>query len=504
MESSYPGPQTCPAEGLATGVAGLDEVLGGGLARERLYLVLGESGAGKTTLGLQFLLEGVRQGEPCLYVSFAETTAEIAALASSHGWSLGELEVYEFPAEGRDRGMQTILLPAEVELQELLRPLLDAIDRRKPCRTVIDSMSELRLLAKDPLRFRQQVLQLKRRLTQHGGVVLLLDDVPLLRAEAAPQTFAHGVIELDLAVPDYGVMRRRLLVHKLRAARFREGWHDYRIETGGLVVYPRLLASEGGAAVERGAITSGDEALDRLVGHVSQGATVLLVGAAGTGKSTLVAQYVRSAAAGGEGAAVFLFDERRETFLGRAAATGSDIGPYLDEGRVTVQAVNPAEIPPGQLTALVREAVEARGARFVVIDSLDGYLASTPGERFSTLYMREMLTWLGRRGVTAILTLVQHDVGVGPTTEINLSYLSDVVILLRFFEAAGRVRRALSVVKNRTDQHGPSICEVRIDEKGMHTGEPLIEFRGVLTGTPVYLGTEAQLDATEGHERRHP
>lgn len=501
MDSTEIEPAQSAGALLSTGVAGLDEILEGGLLPERMYLVLGGPGSGKTTLGLQFLLDGAGRGEPCLFVALGETRVEIEGVAASHGWSLAGLDLHEPPAEVQDRKIQTILRPDEVELEEVLRPLFERIDRVRPRRAVIDSLTELRLLSNDMLRFREQLFEIKRRVIRWGGTLLVLDDTPPDRIDRSPQTFAHGVIELDRSVPDYGMMRRRVLVHKVRGGRFREGWHDLQIERGGLVVFPRTLPAEPDEAGERGVITSGDEALDRLVGPVPQGCSVLLIGASGTGKSTLAAQYVHAVAGRGEGAAVFLFDERRETFLARAAATGSDLGPHVDDGRVSVRLLSPAEISPGQLSAMVHEAVERGGVRLVVIDSLDGYLLSTPGERFSILYLRELLTWLGHRGVTAITTLVHHDAyEAGGRTHSDLSYLADVVILLRFFEAGGSVRKAVSVVKNRVGAHGAAICEIRVDEGGVHAGEPLVEFQGVLTGTPVYLGTEARLHAANGRE----
>lgn len=502
MDATDPGTTPCALALLPTGVPGLDEILEGGLARERMYLVRGDTGAGKTTLGLQFLFEGVRQGEPCLLVSLAESAAEVATIATSHGWSLAGIEIHEIPTEILEQRVQTVLRPDEVELEEVLRPLLDDIERVQPRRAVIDGLSELRVLARDALRFREQIHEIKRRITHHHGTLLLLDHLPLGDPGSVPPTYAQGVIELDRSVLDYGSMRRRLLVHKMRGARFREGWHDLQIAAGGLVVFPRLPQTAREEPGERGVITLGDDRIDRLVGGVARGSAVLVIGASGTGKSTLAAQCVQAAAARGEGAAIFLFDERRETFLARAAAAGRDLGPHLAEGRVSVQPINPPEVQPGQLAAMVREAVEARRVGIVVIDSLDGYFASTPGERFSLLYLRELFSWLGARGVTSISTLQQHDDPSPPRDD--PSRLADVVLRLRFFEATGRVRKAISVVKNRAAPHGPAICELRIDAEGVHAGEPLVDFQGVLTGTPVYLGTEAQLEAAEGHGRARP
>lgn len=490
---------SAPLGKASTGIPGLDDVLGGGLARERLYLVLGEPGVGKTTLALQFLLDGIRRGEPCLYVTLAETESEIRAIAAAHGWDLGSLFIYEFHAAEAAidaQSTQTVFPPAEVDLAEATVPLLAEVARLRPARLVIDSMSEMRLLAQDTRRYRRQLLALKRHFTEQGCTVMLLDDRPPDSAETVPQTLASGVICLEAAAPDYGVARRRLRVTKLRGAAYREGYHDYRLRTGGIAVYGRLVAAgqePGAEATEP--LPSGIEALDELLGGgIDRGTSTLVTGAAGTGKSTVVTQYAVAASLRGERAALFMFDETRQNALARARSTSLPLRELAEAGRVEMTEVDPAELSPGEFASLVREAVEQRGASTIVIDSLTGYLTSVPEERYLLLHLHELLVFLARRGVATFLTLVQHGL-VGPAMQpgVDVSYLADNILLLRFFEVAGEIRKAVSVIKKRTGAHERTLREFRVGRAGIHVGAPLQAFHGVLTGVPTYHGSAEPL-----------
>ncbi|MFT3765279.1 MAG: gas vesicle protein GvpD [Minicystis sp.] len=485
-------------EKVSTGVLGLDAVLGGGLKRNRVYLVLGDPGVGKTTMALQFLLDGCRSGEPCLYATLSESREEIEDIAESHGWTIDGVEMVELQS-GRQSlhagDAQTMFHPAEIDLEEFVAPLLREVERVKPARAVIDSLSELRIMAQDQRRFRRQIMALKAYFQDLGTTVLLLDDRTTESAEMVPLTFAHGVVVMEAVRREYGAPRRRLSVAKLRGARIREGYHDVRIVTGGLVVYPRLVASERPATHEPGSASSGAAELDAMLGGgILRGTSALLLGPAGVGKSVLTTQYMHAAATRGEGCAAFLFDEGREGFLLRAAGAGLDLGPHLDTGLVRLEQVNPAEMSPGEFTHAVIEAVDARGARLVVIDSLNGYLCSVPEETFLPLHLHELLTYLDQRGVTTLLTLTQHGVlGAAARSDIDVSYLADTVILMRFFEADGEMHKAISVPKMRSGLHELTLREYRITRSGFRIGGPLREFQGVLTGTPSYVGSHEPL-----------
>jgi circadian clock protein KaiC len=474
-----------------TGIPGLDDVLAGGLTVNRIYLVEGVPGSGKTTLALQFLLEGVKRGEPVLYVTLSETAEELRAVSESHGWTLDGVTVRELmPSEDelQPDGNYTMFHPSEVELGETTRRILEDVERLQPTRVVFDSLSEFRLLAGNPLRYRRQILALKQFFAGRNCTVLLLDDMTSASHDLQVQSIAHGVVTLEQMNPDYGAERRRLRVAKYRGVRFRGGFHDYVIERGGVVVYPRLVASEHRADPSPERLTSGIAALDNLLGGgLERGTSTLIAGAPGTGKSSLAAQFAWSVAERGEGVAMFIFDESRYTLLNRGAELGADLRGHVDQGRVTITQVDPAELSPGQLVHQVRQEVE-RGVSLIVIDSLNGYLNAMPGEQYLVIQLHEMLAFLGQAGVATLLISAHHGLVTGiSAAPVDASYLTDAVILMRYFEAQGEVRQAISVVKKRGGAHERTIREFAMNG-GIRVGEPLREFHGVLTGTPEYVG----------------
>jgi circadian clock protein KaiC len=489
---------TTPRARAATGVDGLDDVLVGGLVPNRLYLVEGVPGSGKTTLAMQFLLEGLRLGEGVLYVTLSETEAELREVAASHGWSLDGLTIRELVPS--DEALQpddqyTMFHPSEVELGEATRTILADVERIKPSRVVFDSLSELRLLAGNPLRYRRQILALKQFFAGRSCTVLLLDDMTSTGHDLQVESIAHGAVRLEQLYPEYGAERRRLIVLKYRGSRFRGGYHDYVIRRGGLAVYPRLVAAEHRPLPLTEKLASGIVELDALLGGgIERGTSTLVVGAAGTGKSTLAAQFAGSAAAQGLGSAFFIFDESLNTLLSRSAGLGIDLRPHLASGRVTVQQVDPAELSPGELAHAIRRAVDERHVAMVVIDSLNGYLNAMPGERFLTIQLHELLTFLGQAGVATILIGAHQGlVGSQMITPVDASYLADAVILMRYFETRGEVRQAISVVKKRGGAHERTIREFRLEAGRIKVGEPLREFRGILTGVPVFEGDASPL-----------
>jgi circadian clock protein KaiC len=473
----------------ATGVEGLDDVLVGGLTPHHLYLVEGQPGSGKTTLAMQFLREGVRRGERVLYVTLSETREELEAVASSHGWTLDGISIRELaPSEQSllPEDQYTMFHPSEIELGETIKAILGEVESTRPTRAVFDSLSELRLLAGTALRYRRQILALKQFFTGRRCTVLLLDDMTSTDHDLQVQSIAHGVVLLETLNPDYGAERRRLRVVKFRGVSFRGGHHDYVIRRGGLRVFPRLVASEHRSASVLEKLPSGVPALDTLLGGgIERGTSTLLAGAAGTGKSTVAAQFVWSAAQAGQRAAMFIFDEGVNTLLSRTASLGIDLRPHLDSGRVTLQQVDPAELSPGELVHAVRRAVEA-GATIIVIDSLNGYLNAMPGEHFLIVQLHEMLTYLGQRGVATILISAHAGlIGANMQSPLDASYLADAIVLMRYFETQGEVRQAISVVKKRGGAHERTIREFRLDAGRIGVGPALRKFRGVLTGVPV-------------------
>ena len=480
----------------ASGVAGLDDVLSGGFARNRLFLIEGVPGAGKTTLAMQFLMAGVQAGEPVLYVTLSETEEELRAVAASHGWSLDGITIRELsPAEGaleRDE-QNTMFHPSEIELAATTRRVLDDVERMKPARVVFDSLSELRLLAGSALRYRRQILALKQFLANRRCTVLFLDDMTATDHDLQVRSIAHGVVLLEQIQPEYGSQRCRLSVIKYRGVRFRGGYHDYAIQRGGIQVFPRLVASEHRRLSSRTKLGSDVPALDALLGGgIEEGTSTLIVGAAGTGKSTLAAQFAHAAAGRGQRTAMFLFDESPQTLLTRCEALKIRLTSDVDTGQVSIQQVDPAELTPGEFIHAIRLAVGS-GAKVVVIDSLNGYLNAMPEERFLAIQLHELLVYLGQQGVATILIGAHQGlIGTQMNTPIDASYLADAVVLLRYFELRGEMRQALSVLKKRGGRYERRIREFRLDSDGIHVGEALREFRGVLTGVPIYEGKDVR------------
>ncbi|ESQ79203.1 circadian clock protein KaiC [Asticcacaulis sp. YBE204] len=482
---------------IKTGMVELDTVLGGGLPPDRVYLVHGTPGSGKTTLSLQFLLEGVRNGEKVLYVTLSETRDELAAVAHSHGMNLEGVEIFELLPEERDLDPEhqyTMFQPSEVELNITTKEILDIVDRLKPRRVIIDSLSEIKLLAQNALRFRRQVLALKQYFSGRACTVLFLDDKTSAGEDALQlESIAHGVISLEQLSPEYGAERRRLRITKLRGQKYRGGYHDFTIVKGGLTVFPRIVANEHAFPREGALVKSGVASMDAMLGGgLRSGTSVLLLGPAGVGKSSLSIQYAVEAARRGEASVLFTFDERKETMLERADGLNMPLREFIDSGLIDVRAIDPAELSPGEFAHRVRQAVEGNGqgsVRVVVIDSLNGYLNAMPEERFLTAQLHELLTYLGHLGVVTFLVVAQHGLlGQAMKTSIDTSYLADTVILFRYFEAKGEVRQLVSVLKKRNGQHERTIREFSLGGEGISIGKPLTDFQGVLTGTPVFQG----------------
>ena len=474
----------------STGIRGLDDVLGGGLPRDRVYLVEGTPGTGKTTLALQFLLEGQRLGETGLFVTLSETAHELRSSAATHGWSLDGLSILELglDAAGSERE-QTLLHPAELELGETTAVILERIDRERPRRLVLDNLSELRLLAQTPLRFRRQILALKNRFTSQGCTVLLLDDQTNDAQSKQLHTAVHGVIVLEQSSSRYGAERRSVRVVKMRGIAFRGGYHDYAIKTGGIGVYPRLAGQERVPPVLPAAGGTGVAELDTLLGGgLMYGASTLLMGPTGTGKTSTATRCILTALERGERAAVFMFDEEIGSLLARSKALGLDLQPHLENGLLRIRLIRPAELSPGEFVQHVRDAVEFDGVRTVLIDSLNGYLHAMPNEHYLVLQMHELLSYLSQHSVLTLLVLGQHGLAGETRADVDLSYLSDTIILLRYFEAHGEVRRGLSVIKARTANHETTIREFSLGNGGLTIGAILDEFDGVLSGVPVYHG----------------
>jgi circadian clock protein KaiC len=490
---------------LSTGIAGLDNILCGGLDADRIYLVEGEPGTGKTTLALQYLLEGARRGEKGLYVTLSESERELRLVAERHGWSIDQFSVFELvpPEASLDPERElTLFHPAELELSETSKLILDRVNEVAPSRVVFDSLSEMRLLAQNSLRYRRQILALKHFFAGRRCTVLFLDDFSAEKGDLQLHSIAHGVISLYQAALDYGAERRRLRVKKMRGIKFRGGYHDFIIETGGLNIFPRLIAAEHHKAFVGELAKSGTAELDALLGGgLERGTSALLVGGAGVGKSSIAVTYGVAAAERGESVAMFAFDEGLGTLYARATGLGIDLKGYVERGLITVQQIDPAEMSPGEFTQLVRDAVEKRNVRMLLIDSLNGYLNSMPDERFLLLQMHELLAYLNQLGVLTMMVLAQHGMLGQMQTPIDLSYLSDAVIMLRYFEAGGRIRRAISVVKKRSGIHEDTIREFQLTSEGLKVGPPLTDFNGILTGTPTYVGDYRPLMSEKEHGR---
>ena len=480
-----------PSTKARTGVAGLDDILVGGLAPGHVYLLEGAPGTGKTTIALKFLLEGAEVGETGLYITLSETEQELRQGAASHGWSIGDaVHVFELlPPESLldEDHQQSLLYSSDLELGETTKAVFDAIDRAKPTRMVIDSLSEIRLLAQGSLRYRRQLLAMKHYFAKLGTTVLMLDDLTAEVHDKTVHSIAHGVIRLEELAPAYGAERRRLRVTKYRGQRFRGGFHDFTIEEGGVQVFPRLIAGEHKTSFSRDVLTSNIAALDALLGGgIEQGSSTLVIGPAGAGKSLIALQFVVAALKRGEKAALFIFDEELGLLFDRAKLIGIDLEALRASGNLFVEQIDAAEIAPGEFTHRVRVNVEQHRVSTVVIDSLNGYQASMPEEQFLILHMRELLQYLNRCGISTILAIAQHGLVGDMRSPVDVTYLADTVILLRYFEAFGRVRRAISVVKKRFGSHENTIREIQVSSSGIAIGEPLDNFQGVLTGVPVF------------------
>ncbi|HEX6179541.1 MAG TPA: ATPase domain-containing protein [Thermoanaerobaculia bacterium] len=477
------------AEVASTGIEGLDHILVGGFPRNRVYLLQGDPGVGKTTMGLQFLLEGAKSGEKGLYITLSESADELNAVARSHGWNLETITVYEqlIGDSSLAADETTVFYPAEVELGETVRAMLVEVDRVKPQRVVIDSLSEIRLLAQNSLRYRKQILALKQFFAGRNITVVCLDERTRTSEfhDLQLQSVPHGVIELERYTPLYGSARRRLQLVKIRGLNFRDGYHDFNIQTGGIIVYPRLVAAEHRAFVPQQQMPSGIVALDSMLGGgVDRGTSTLIMGPAGSGKSALSTQYAVAAARRGERAALFLFEESLNSLMNRSTALGMPLKDFVDKGLIILRQIDPAQLQPGELAHLVRDAVEKYETRVLVIDSLNGYLNAVPEERFLLLHLHELLAYLGQHGVASILVYAQHGL-VGPMqSTVDVSYLADCVILLRYYEAAGRIHKAISVVKKRSGNHETAIRAFSMGPAGLEVGPALENYHGVLTGIP--------------------
>lgn len=490
---------TTPAQSRAsTGIAGLDNILNGGLPHGHLYLFEGEPGTGKTTLGLHFLLAGLSKGETGLYVTLSETAKELKTVARSHGWNLDQpgLTVFELVSadELSPDAEQSIIHPAELELSETVQGVMKQVETSKPHRVVFDSLSEMRLLAQDPLRYRRQVLALKHFFAQHGCTVLMLDDLSARTGDMQLRSIAHGVVWLHQVVGEYGADKRYLRVAKMRGIKFRSGEHDFNLDTGGIQVFPRLVAAEHHEPFRPENVSTGNAAFDAaLGGGLARGSNTLFVGPSGVGKTTTALACVHAALKRGEKAAYYVFDEGLGTLLPRAQSLGYGMADDIGRGNFLLSALDPAEVTAGEFAARVRHAVEADGVKVVVIDSLNAYLQAMPGSKFLLLQMHELLTYLNQRGIMTILVLGQHGVLGEGRHDIDLSYLSDAVVMFRYFEGRGNLLKALSVTKSRTSQHAASIHEFRLGQNGIEVGEALTDFEGVIAGVSRYTGNQALL-----------
>ncbi|HYG75276.1 MAG TPA: ATPase domain-containing protein [Planctomycetota bacterium] len=485
-----------PTEKCSTGIHGLDDILGGGLRRNRMYLLEGSPGAGKTTTALQLLQEGVRRGEKVLYVTLSETKGELEEVARSHGWNLEKLDIVDLSAvESISKTENTLFHPSEVELNNLARLLLDKMHQVRPSLMVLDSLSEMRMMAQSPLRYRRQILSFKQQFSAANCTVLLLDDKISLTDDNQVQSIVHGIITLTSAPMRYGVLRRYLTVTKLRGVRYREGNHDYVIQTGGLRVFPRLVASEHISKFSKQPQSSGNDELDKLLGGgFDSGTSNLLMGPAGSGKSTIASMFAFAAAERGDHVLYYAFDENAATLLQRTIEMGISFEPHVQSGRIRVEQIDPAEIAPGELAHRILSSVEVDKTRVVILDSLNGYVTAMPDEDYLTLHLHELTSYLSHKGAMTIMVMAQHGlVASNMSAPVDVSYLADTVVLLRFFEALGAVRKAISVIKKRSGSHETTIRELKMTEKGIVLGQPLTEFEGVLSGTPKFKGSSDKI-----------
>jgi circadian clock protein KaiC len=465
-----------------TGIPGLDEVLRGGFPKHQMYFVQGDPGAGKTTLSFQFLLEGVRLGEKALYVTLSASQRDLARVARSHRWDISGIDIYEhFQTAGATD--TTIFRPAEIELAKTVQAILEVIDERQPDRVVIDSLGEIRLLSESPLRYRRQLLTLKEFFRDRSITALVLDDRTLAASDSEVQGLAEGVITLGVTAPTYGNTRRSLEVVKMRGVRFRGGYHDFNIEEGGLVVFPRLSAGQHVVSREQGVLQSGIAGIDALVGGgLEQGSTTMIMGPAGVGKSSLAMQFATHAASAGERVVFFIFEEHRTVFLKRAASLGFALDGLIASGHITVHQIDPAEMSAGEFAYRVRSVVEKEEGSVIVIDSLNGYFNAMPEEHFLTLHLHELLSYLTDAAVTTILIVSQHGALGHVSSPVDVSYLADSVILLRYYETRGSFRRAISMLKKRTSVHEQTVRDYQLSSHGVRVGDVLEDFRGILAG----------------------
>ncbi len=492
----------------STGIRGLDEILSGGFTTGHVFLLEGTPGTGKTTIALDFLLEGAKAGERCLYITLSETEEELRAGAASHGWTLDEnIHVFELvpPESVLDAGHeQSLLYSSDLELGEATKSIFEVFDRVRPSRVVLDSLSEIRLLAQNSLRYRRQILALKHFFARHSATVLLLDDRTSEASDKTAHSIVHGVVQLEELAPNYGAERRRARILKYRGRTFRGGYHDFTIKTGGVAMFPRLRASEHRTKFDRGQLTSGIPALDALLGGgIEQGSSTLVLGPAGAGKSLFALQFLSAAIARGEKAAAFIFDEELGLLFERTRALGFDLEALRDTGALHIEQVDATELSPGEFAHRVRKVVDEAEMKSVLIDSLNGYQAAMPDENSLVLHIHELLQYLNRQGANAFMTVAQHGLVGDMKAPIDLTYLSDTVVLLRYFEALSQVRRAISVIKKRSGKHEDTIREYRIDATGLIIGEPLQDFHGVLRGVPTFIGDARPLLEHQSRSGRH-
>lgn len=492
-----------PQKRCLTGVEGLDDVLDGGLPANRLYLIQGNPGVGKTTLGLQFLLEGVRGGENSLYITLSETRDELEQVADSHGWDISKLDVFELSslnAELQGEVESTFFNPSEIELNRTTKALLDRVTETSPSRIIFDSLSEMRMLAETPLRYRRQMLELKQFFAGRKVTVCFLDDRSSSSKDLQIESIAHGVITLTRSLPEYGIARRQLIVEKLRGSQFREGYHDLVIKRGGLQIFPRLVAaSELRTSFEPGACSSAVDGLDALLGGgLDRGTSNMFMGPPGTGKSTLTLKFAHVAAERGEKSFLFIFDETIRTMVARAFKVGIDLQPHIDSGCIRIERIDPAEISPGEMAYRIRRAVMEDEIRMVVIDSINGYMNAMPAENYLNLQLHELLAFLNDNGVLTIMVLAQNGVVGVLHSAVDLTYLADTVVLFRYFETRGSVRQAISVIKKRSGDHERTIREIKVGRTGIIVGKPLTDLHGVLTGTPSFIDSDQSETFTTG------